>query len=203
MWVKQDKRTVLRRLSEGAPLQTIVPEADGALKELVALSAEVGTFEMLDALVIKRERAGVPDCLLLHTLSVLPFLSEGSLSGSAKALFSDPAVLVQLGYAPVQLREGVTARHRRPTGKTDESVPIHSNTLRDELSRLTEDDWWELQRERLKGLYARRLIRSQRVVVDGSGLGDGERVVVLSTLTGEGLKANSQSGLVPLTCGST
>src|SRR3990172_596062 len=178
---------MLRRLAEGASIQTIAPQADGALEELVALSVELGTFEMLDSLAVKREREGIPDSLLLHTLAVLPFLAEGSLSGSAKALFSDPAVLVQLGYAPVQLRQGGTAPHRRPTGKTDQSVPIHPDTLRDELARLSEADWWALQRERLRRLYARRLIRSQRVVVDGSGLGEGERVVVLSALTGGGL----------------
>jgi hypothetical protein len=187
MWVRQDKRTVLARLAEGAAIQTIAPQADGALEELVALCVELGTFEMLDKLAVKREREGVPDSLLLHTLAALPFLAEGSLSGSAKALFADPAVLVQLGYAPVQLQQGVTARHRSPTGKTDQSVPIHPDTLRDELARLSEADWRTLQRERLTVLYARRLIRSQRVVVDGSGLGPGERVVVLSALTGEGL----------------
>lgn len=178
---------MLSRLAEGAPIQTIARQADGALEELVALCVELGTFEMLDSLVVKREREGVPDSLLLHTLAVLPFLAEGSLSGSAKALFADPAILVQLGYAPVQLQQGVTARHRRPTGKTDQSVPIHPDTLRDELARLSESNWWTLQRERLTVLYTRRLIRSQRVVVDGSGLGPGERVVVLSALTGEGL----------------
>ena len=190
VWVRQDKRTVLRRLAEGAPIQIRLrrtPQADSALEELVALSIELGTFKMLDSLSVMREREGVPDSLLLHTLAVLPFLAEGSLSGSAKALFADPAVLVQLGYAPVQLQQGVTARHRRPTGKTDQSVPIHPDTLRDELARLTETNWRELQRERLRVLYARRLIRSQRVVVDGSGLGEGERAVVLSVLTGEGL----------------
>lgn len=187
MWVRQDKRTVLRRLEEGVPLQTIVPQSDGALEELVALTVELATFKALDSLAVKRERGGIPDSLLLHTLAVLPFLAQGSLSGSAKALFADPAVLVQLGYAPVQLRQGVTARHRSATGKTNQSAPIHPDTLRDELARLTEDDWWEIQRGRLRELYARRLIRSQRVAIDGSGLGEGERVVVLSAVTGEGL----------------
>jgi hypothetical protein len=187
VWVRQDKRTVLRRLAEGVPIQKIAPQADSALEELVALTVELATFEMLDSLAVKREREGVPDSPLLHTLAVLPFLSQGSLSGSAKALLSDPAVLVQLGYAPVQLQHGVTARLRRESGKTDQSVPIHPDTLHDELARLTEDDWWEIQRGRLRELYARRLIRSQQVAIDGSGLGDGERVVVLSAVTGEGL----------------
>jgi hypothetical protein len=187
MWVRQDKRTVLRRLREDAAIQTIASEGDGALEELVALSVELKTFEMLDSLPIKREREGIPDLLLLHSLAVLPFLAAGSLDGSARWLFAEPAILVQLGYAPVQLRQGVSARHRQSEGKTKQSVPIHPDTLRDELSRLSEADWIRLQEERLRVLYAKRLIRSQKVVIDGTGLGEGQRLVKLSALTGQGL----------------
>jgi hypothetical protein len=186
MWVRQDKRTVLRRLKEGAAIRTIA-EGDGALEELVALSIELKTFEMLDALPVRRERDGIPDLLLLHTLAVLPFLANGSLEGSARSLFAEPAILIQLGYAPVQLRQGVSARHRQPEGKTKQSVPIHPDTLRDELARLTPEDWERLQEERLRVLYAKRLVRSQKVVVDGSGLGEGQRLVKLCALTGQGL----------------
>jgi hypothetical protein len=189
MWVRQDKRTVLRRLKAGVAVQTVAPEGDGALEELVALSIELKTFEMLDSLPVKRDRAGIADLLLLHTLAVLPFLADGSLNGSAQSLFAEPAILIQLGYAPVQLRQGISARHRRPEGKTDQSVPLHPDTLRDELARLSEDDWTWLQEGRLRVLYAKRLIRSKKVVVDGSGLGEGERLVVLYALTGTGLVA--------------
>lgn len=187
MWVRQDKRTVLQRLADGAPIQTIAPAANGALEELVALTIDLDTFALLDTLVVARERQGIADGLLLHTLAVLPFLAEGSLDGSAQALFSEPALLVQLGYAPVQVRNGVSRRHRQRAGKTAQSVPLHPDTLRDELARLTAADWVRLQEERLRVLYARRLIRSTKMVVDGSGLGDGERLVTLSVLTGRGL----------------
>jgi len=187
MWVQQDKRTVLRRLKAGVPIQTIVPKGDGALEELVALAIELNTFEMLDSLAVRRQREGIPDPLLLHTLAVLPFLADGSLVGSAQSLFAEPAILLQLGYAPIQLRQGVSARHRRPAGKTDQSVPLHPDTLRDELARLSGDDWVWFQEERLRVLYAKRLIRSTKFVVDGSGLGEGERLVKLSVLTEQGL----------------
>jgi len=187
MWVRQDKQTVLRRLSDGAAIQTIVPTADGALEELVALSAELDTFGMLDGLAVTRQRQGISDALLLHTLAVLPFLADGSLLGSTHSLFSDPAILLQLGYAPLALQEGVSARHRHREGKTDQSIPLHVDTLRDELARLTPEEWERLQEERLRVLYAKRVIRSTKVVVDGSGLGEGERVVTLSALTGHGL----------------
>ena len=175
------------RLADGAPVQTIAPAADGALEELVALTIELDTFTLLGALGVARERQGIADGLLLNTLAVLPFLAEGSLDGSAQALFSEPALLLQLGYAPVQLRDGVSRRHRQRAGKTAQSVPLHPDTLRDELARLTATDWVRLQEERLRVLYARRLIRSTKMVVDGSGLGDGERLVTLSALTGQGL----------------
>jgi len=187
MWVHQDKRTVLRRLREGAPVQTVAAQGDGALEELVTLCIELKTFEMLDALPVHRQREGIPDLLLLHTLAVLPFLAAGSLQGSACFLFGEPAILLQLGYAPVELREGVSARHRQPEGKTEQSVPIHPDTLRDELARLTAADWERLQAERLRVLYAKRLVRSTKVVIDGSGLGEGQRLVKLSVLTDHGL----------------
>ena len=189
MWVRQDRRTVLRRLMEGAAIRIIAPRGDGALEELVALSIELGTFTMLDSLVVERRREGISDSLLLHTLAVLPFMADGSLSSSAERLFAEPAILLELGYAAVHLREGVSARHRHPEGKTEESVPIHCDTLRDELARLSEEDWVRLQEGRLRVLYAKRLIRTKRVVVDGSGLGEGERVVVLYGLTGTGVIA--------------
>jgi hypothetical protein len=187
MWVRQDKQTVLQRLSDGAAIQTIVPTANSALEELVALSAELDTFGMLAGLSVTRQRRGISDALLLHTLAVLPFLAEGSLQGSATSLFSDPSILMQLGYAPMEVHDGVSARHRRPTGKTAASIPVHIDTLRDERARLTAEDWDHLQEARLRVLYAKRLIRSTKVVVDGSGLGEGERVVTLSALTGHGL----------------
>lgn len=187
MWVRHDKRTVLQRLADGAPVQTIAPAADGALEELVALTSELDTFALLETLSVARERRGIADGLLLNTLAVLPFLAEGSLDGNAQALFSEPALLLQLGYAPVQIRAGVSRRHRQRAGKTAQSVPLHPDTLRDELARLTAADWARLQEERLRVLYARRRIRSTKMVVDGSGLGDGERLVTLSALTGQGL----------------
>lgn len=90
---------------------------------------------MLDALKVSRERAGIPDSLLLHTLAVLPFLADASRQGSAQSLFSDPAILVQLGCALVELATGVSARYRQPYGKTGESIPLHIDRLIQSLSR--------------------------------------------------------------------
>ena len=66
---------------------------------------------------------------------VLPFLAEGSLDGSAQALFSESALLLQLGYAPVQLRDGVSRRNRQRVvnrwcgGSTIDSASFKSTSM--------------------------------------------------------------------------
>ena len=53
------------------------------------------------------------------------------LSGASEVLFREPAVLLQLGWAPVQIRSGSNGRHRHPDGRQEESLPCHTDTLRD------------------------------------------------------------------------
>src|SRR5260221_630601 len=46
-------------------------------------------------------------------------------------LFRDPAVLLQLGWAPAQSGAGSIGGHRHPDGRQEESLPCHPDTLRD------------------------------------------------------------------------
>ena len=119
--------------------------ASGPLDELVALHEELGIFAILDELEVQRARAGVPDELLLRTLATLPFVEQASLSGASEVLFREPAVLLQLGWAPVQIRSGSNGRHRHPDGRQEESLPCHPDTLRDALRRVGESAWLRAQ----------------------------------------------------------
>src|SRR5438105_13864779 len=105
--------------------------ASGPLDELVALHEELGVLAALEEVESQREREGIPDVLLLRTLATLPFVEAASLSGAAGALFREPAILLQLGWAPVQIRQGSNGRHRHPEGRQEESLPCHPDTLRD------------------------------------------------------------------------
>src|ERR1700736_6264929 len=89
----------------------------GPLDELVALHEELGIFAILDEVEAQRKRAGVPDELVLRTLATLPFVDQASLSGASEVLFREPAVLLQLGWAPVQIRSGRNGRHRHALGR--------------------------------------------------------------------------------------
>jgi len=130
-WYRNEKAAVAEALRRGERPDLATTMASGPLDELVALHQELGIFAILDELEVQRARAGVPDELLLHTLATLPFVEQASLSGASEVLFREPAVLLQLGWAPVQIRQGSNGRHRHPQGRQEESLPCHPDTLRD------------------------------------------------------------------------
>ena len=130
-WYRNDKAAVAEALRRGERPDMATTMASGPLDELVALHEELGIFAILDELEVQRARAGVPDELLLRTLATLPFVEQASLSAGSSVLFREPAVLLQLGWAPVQIRQGSNGRHRHPEGRQEESLPCHPDTLRD------------------------------------------------------------------------
>src|SRR3954454_19831871 len=103
-WFRQDKPAVLDALRRGQRPLMATTMAAGPLDELVALHIELGIFDALDRLPVDRQRAGIDDPLLFRSLAVLPFLPEPGLDPSARLLFHDPAILLQLGWAPAQIQ---------------------------------------------------------------------------------------------------
>ena len=103
VWYRRDREAVLAALRRGERPDLATTTASGPLDELVALHDALGVFTALDGLAVERRRSGVADGLLLRTLAVLPFLADASLSGAAGALFREPAILLQLGWAPAQI----------------------------------------------------------------------------------------------------
>ena len=126
--------------------------ASRPLDELVALHEELGVLAALEEIESTRERAGIPAVLLLRTLATLPFVDEASLSGAAGALFREPAILLQVGGAPVQIRQGTNQRQRPPDGRQPESLPCHPDTLRDALRRVGIAAWRQVQRAGVQAL---------------------------------------------------
>jgi hypothetical protein len=159
--------------------------ACGPLDELLALHDQLGIFNLLDDVPLQRQRTGLPDHLLLRTLATLPFLSEPSLSAASGALFREPAILLQLGWAPAQIREGDNGRHRHPEGRQPESLPCHPDTLRDALRRVGAQAWRKAQEAGVRSLFQRGLVRGKVYAIDGSGLGKNLRLVCLVCVSGQ------------------
>ncbi len=178
-WYRNEKAAVVEALRRGERPDLATTMASGSLDELVALHQDLGIFAILDELEVQRARAGLPDELLLRTLATLPFVEQASLSGATEVLFREPAVLVQLGWAPVQIRSGSNGRHRHPDGRQEESLPCHPDTLRDALRRVGESAWLQAQAAGVQSLYQRQLVRGKVYAVDGSGLGEDLRLVAL------------------------
>src|SRR5260370_11310839 len=171
-WYRRDKEAVAAALRRGERPDVATTMPSGPLDELVALHEELGIFGMVEQLEVQRARAGVPDELLLRTLATLPFVEQASLSGAAEVLFREPAVLLHLGWAPVQIRAA-------SNGRQEESLPCHPDTLHDALLRVGESAWLQGQQAGVQSLYERQLVRGKVYAVDGIGLGGGVRLVAL------------------------
>src|SRR6185312_3212119 len=184
VWFRQDREAVLAALCRGERPHLATTTACGPLDELLALHHELGIFRQLDRLPVSRQRAGLSDALLLRTLATLPFVAEPSLAAATGALFREPTLLLQLGWAPAQIRNGDNSRHRHPEGRQAESLPCHPDTLRDQLRRIQARAWDKAQRAGIQALYQRRLVRGAVYAVDGSGLGPGLRLVCLVSVGG-------------------
>ena len=183
-WYRQDKGLVEQGLRAGRRPDMAATTALGPLDELLALHAEVGAFAALADVPSGRTRAGLDDALLLHTLAALPCVGNTGLRSVADQLFRDPAILLQLGWSPVQIGEGDNGRYRHAAGRQAESLPCHPDTLRDALARIGAAAWQRVQCAGVGGLYRRRLVRGGIYAVDGTGLGAEQRVVALVCVSG-------------------
>jgi hypothetical protein len=185
-WRENNREKVLEALQKGE-YEAILTSRDGALDALAQLACELGVFEAVDLIEIERERAGIPDELVLHTLAMLPFVEAMSLSAAANTLFEDAGVLLQLGYTAVQIQDGFN--QRRGKGKEQKSAysrPYHPDVLREELQRIKVESLDAYRRHCVGVLYKRGLIRSKLYAVDGSGIGPEMRVVGLICLQKDG-----------------
>jgi hypothetical protein len=178
-WREQNRAKVLKCLQDGE-YEAIVTSGQSELDVLAHLAAELGILEAVKLIEVQRERAGIPDELLLRTLAVLPFVEATGLSASANTLFEDAGILIQLGYTMVQLQEGFNERHGAEIAeKSRESVPMHPDVLRQELQRIEPASLDTFRRYCVGQLYARGLIKGKTYAIDGSGLSNRRRVVGL------------------------
>jgi hypothetical protein len=168
---RHDRAAVLRALCQGE-YEAITTSSQGALDELVYLAIEMGVFEALEVIKVKRERAGIPDALLLRALAVLPFVEAMGLSAACGWLFQDAAILLQIGFSIQQIQKGFNERHHGGSSKADTSKPCHPEVLRQELARVDLDSLASFRRTAIQPLFERRLVKGKIYAIDGTGLKD-------------------------------
>ena len=185
VWYRQDRAVVEAALRAGERPDLATPLGAGVVDELLGLHEDLGILEAAGELAVTRQRAGIDNAALLRTLATLPFVSEGSLSGATAVLFREPALLLRLGWSPIEIRSGANGRHRHPDGRREESLPCHPDTLRDMLRRVPAEAWAALQQRGVRELYARGLLRGTVYAIDGSGIGPDLRLVSLVCVSAE------------------
>lgn len=184
-WRRNDRAGVLECLQRGE-YEAIATTSQGALDELVHLAVELGVWEALKVIKVHRQRNGIPDHLLLRTLSVLPFVEAIGLSAGGETLFQDAAILMQLGYTVNHIQQGFNRRHASESdAKSEESLPCHPEVLRQELARIDLESLHEFRRQHVRTLFERRLVRCRTYALDGTGLGTRWRVVGLLNVNPE------------------
>lgn len=185
-WRENNREKVLEALQKGE-YEAILASREGALDALAQLACELEVLEAVKLIEVERERAGVPDELVLRTLAVLPFVEAMSLSAAANTLFEDAGILLQLGYTAVQIGGGFNQRRGKGYEvKSAQSRPYHPDVLREELQRIKVESLDAYRRHCVGVLYRRGLIRSKLYAVDGSGIGPEMRVVGLICLQKDG-----------------
>jgi hypothetical protein len=183
-WRKHDRQTVLAALGRGE-YEAVATSAMGPLDRLGHLTAELGIFAAAtETIKIKRQREGIPDDLLLRTLVMLPFIDATSFTDASGQLFGDAALLLQLGYSAVEIREGFNDRYRNSLGqKSVEALPLHPAVLREEMQRIDVDSLDTFRERCTRSFFEHRFVRGTTYAIDGSGLNDKWRVVALFNVT--------------------
>lgn len=178
-WRENNREKVVAALQWGE-YEAILTSKEGALDALAHAAWELGVLEAVKLITVEREREGIPDELLLRTLAVLPFVEAFGLSAAAETLFEDAAVLLKLGYTALQVQDRFNQRHAAGAEtKGDRSRPCHPEVLRQELQRIQVASLDAFRRECIRALFERGLVKSKVYAIDGSGLGEGIRVVGL------------------------
>lgn len=183
-WRKNDRDAVLEALGRG-DYDAVAASALGPLDDLAHLAAELDVFAAAtEELEVTRTRAGIPDDVLLRSLVVLPFIEATSLVDASTHLFADAAVLYQLGYTAIEIREGFNHRYRNGHGcKSAEALPAHPAMLREEMKRIVPASWDRFRVRCIRSLFAHGLVHGTTYAIDGTGLSDQWRLVALLNVT--------------------
>jgi hypothetical protein len=138
--------------------------------EMVGFLAATGVFDLFGSFSITRERAGIPDDLMLRVLMTSALLRCHSIREIPRVLFTDPGVLRFLGFTIRQLEEGFNQR-----GGSEKQLPFSQETLYDLWPRLTLESIEDVRAAYARSLLEKGLVRGTSYVIDGSSLICGKR----------------------------
>jgi hypothetical protein len=146
-----------------------------------------GYWEQLECIEVEldKDEDDVPNELLMRELGVLPLLRIPNPHQAPTYLFQDHGVLRFLGFTLAQIRDGFNEKGvRSPRGKA-RMRPHHRDTLYNALKAIDIESLGDFREEHRHALAEHELLRSGVFAVDGTGLRNSDRHLVILQQVGD------------------
>jgi hypothetical protein len=146
-----------------------------------------GYWEQLERIEVEldKDEDDVPNELLIRELGVLPLLRIPNPHQAPTYLFQDHGVLRFLGFTLAQIRDGFNDKGvRSPIGK-GRMRPHHRDTLYNVLKAIDIESLGDFREEHRHALAEHELLRSGVFAVDGTGLRNSDRHLVILQQAGD------------------
>jgi hypothetical protein len=189
-WIqlRENRQRVRKALQQGVVDEVIACRAT-AFDELAGAMHAFGYWEQLDEIEIALEKDAddVPNELLKHELGVLPLLRIPNPYQAPTYLFQDEGVLRFLGFTFSEIRYGFNTKGvRSPTGKA-RMRPHHRDTLYNGLKAVVVESLSKFRDVHRQALIQHHLLTSGTFAIDGTGLRNSDRHVVILQQVGDGI----------------
>lgn len=187
-WIelRENQHRVREALREGYVDEVIACRAT-AFDELAGAMTAFGYWEQLEGIEVKLDKDGddVPSELLMRELAVLPLLRIPNPHQAPTYLFQDHGVLRFLGFTLAQIRDGFNDKGvRSPTGK-GRMRPHHRDTLYNALKAVDVNSLGDFREQHSRALAEHDLLNSGVFAIDGTGLRNSDRHVVILQQAGD------------------
>jgi hypothetical protein len=187
-WIelRENRKRVREALREGYADEVVACRAT-AFDELVGAMNAFGYWEQLERIEVEldKDEDDVPNELLMRELGVLPLLRIPNPHQAPTYLFQDHGVLRFLGFTLAQIRDGFNDKGvGSPTGEA-RMRPHHRDTLYNALKAIDIESLGDFREEHRHALAEHKLLRSGVFAVDGTGLRNSDRHLVILQQVGD------------------
>jgi hypothetical protein len=187
-WIKltENRERVREALLDGYVDEVVACRAT-AFDQLAGAMNAFGYWEHLEEIEVELEKDedDVPNELLLRELATMPLLRIPNPYQVPTYLFQDHGVLRFLGFTLKQIRDGFNDKGVRSPSGEPRMRPHHRDTLYNALKAINIESLNDFRREHRRELVKHNLLTSGVFAIDGTGLCNSDKHVVILQQAGE------------------
>lgn len=189
-WIqlRENRQRVRKAMQQGVVDEVVACRAT-AFDELAGAMYILGYWDALEEIriTLEKDNDDVPNELLLRELAVLPLLRIPNPYQAPTYLFQDVGVMRFIGFTLTEIRDGFNTKGvRSPTGKA-RMRPHHRDTLYNALKAVDVASLGDFRDAHRGDLIRHDLLTGGTFAIDGTGLRNSDRHVVMMQQVGEGI----------------